>query len=183
MYEFHYKYIKSKYTAKLYFTDTDSLVYETETDDVYEDFYGEKNFLDFSDYLQESKFFDFVNKNVIGKMKYEIKGKIISEFVGLKSEMYSLIAADGREIKKTKGVNKNVVKSTGHKEFVGALFNKKIMRHNMKRIQSKLHCKVNCIELELIALAKFVSLVLMIKDILGDGINSLVYFHKDIRSQ
>ena len=42
MYEFNYKYIKRKFSAKLLFTDTDSLVYETETDDVYEDFYEVK---------------------------------------------------------------------------------------------------------------------------------------------
>ena len=50
MYEFHYKYIKSKFDAKLLFTDTDSLVYEIKTEDVYEDFYRDKNLFDFSDY-------------------------------------------------------------------------------------------------------------------------------------
>ena len=38
MYEFHYKYIKSKFDAKLLLTDTDSLVYELKAEDVYEDF-------------------------------------------------------------------------------------------------------------------------------------------------
>ena len=38
MYEFHYKFINSKYSAKMLFTDTDSLVYEIRTEDVYEDF-------------------------------------------------------------------------------------------------------------------------------------------------
>ena len=47
MYEFHYKDIKSKFDAKLLFTDTDSLVYEIKTEDVYEDFYEVKNLLDF----------------------------------------------------------------------------------------------------------------------------------------
>ena len=50
MYEFHYKHIKSKFDAKLLLTDTDSLVYEIKTEDVYEDFYGDKNLIDFSDY-------------------------------------------------------------------------------------------------------------------------------------
>ena len=45
MYEFHYKYIKSKYSAKLLFTDTDSLVYDIKTEDVYESFYEDKNLL------------------------------------------------------------------------------------------------------------------------------------------
>ena len=38
MYEFHYGYVKRKYNAKLFFSDTDSLAYEIETKDVYEDF-------------------------------------------------------------------------------------------------------------------------------------------------
>ena len=63
MYEFHYKYIKSKYNAKLLFTDTDILFYEIETD-VYEDFYEDKNLLDFSDYSQDSKFFYPVNEKL-----------------------------------------------------------------------------------------------------------------------
>ena len=50
MYEFHYKYIKSKFDAKLLFTDTDSLVYETKTEDVYETFYQDKKLFDFSNY-------------------------------------------------------------------------------------------------------------------------------------
>ena len=50
MYEFHYKYIKSKSDADLLLTDTDSLVYEIKTEDFYEDFYEDKNLFDFSDY-------------------------------------------------------------------------------------------------------------------------------------
>ena len=87
MYEFHYKDIKNKLDTKLLFTDTDIVVYEIKTKDVYEDFYLEKNLLDFSDYPLDSKFFDPANKNVIGKMKGEFKGKKNNEFVGLKSEM------------------------------------------------------------------------------------------------
>ena len=84
MYEFHYKYIKSKFDAKLLFTDTDSLVYEIKTEDVYEDFYRDKHLFDFSDIPLNSKFFDPVNEKVTDKMKDEFKGKIIREFVGLK---------------------------------------------------------------------------------------------------
>ena len=58
------------------FTDTDSLVYEIKTEDVYEDFFEDKNLFDFSDYPLNSKFFDLVNKKVIGKMKDEFKGEI-----------------------------------------------------------------------------------------------------------
>ena len=106
MYEFHYKYIKSKSDAKLLFPDTDSLVYEVKTGDVYEDFYGDKNVFGFSDYPLNSKFFDPVNKKVIDKMKHEFKERIISEFAGLKSKMYSLIGVDDKEVTKAKRVNK-----------------------------------------------------------------------------
>ena len=41
----------------LLFTDTDSLVYKINTDDVYEDFYENKNSIDFSDYPEDSKLF------------------------------------------------------------------------------------------------------------------------------
>ena len=88
MYEFHCKYIKSKSDVKLLFTDARSLVYEIKTEAVYEDLHGNKNLCDFSDYPLNSKFFHPVNKKVIGKMKDEFKGKIISEYVELKSKMY-----------------------------------------------------------------------------------------------
>ena len=55
MYEFHHKYIKSKYSAKLLFANTDSLVYEIKTEDVYEDFHNDKNLFDFSEYPQHLK--------------------------------------------------------------------------------------------------------------------------------
>ena len=44
-------------------------------------------------------FLILLTKTVIGKMKDEFKGKIISEFVALKSKMYSLVDVDGEEIK------------------------------------------------------------------------------------
>ena len=107
MYEFHYKHIKSKFDANLLFTDTDSLVYEIKREDAYEDFYKNKNLVDFSDYSLNSNFFYPINKRLACKMKGEFKGKVISEFVGLKSKMYSLIAIDSEEVKKAKELNKN----------------------------------------------------------------------------
>ena len=50
MYKFHYDYIKNKYESKskLLFTAIDSLIYETKTEDVYQDFSSDKEMLDFS---------------------------------------------------------------------------------------------------------------------------------------
>ena len=84
----------------------DSLVYEIKRTNVYEDFYQDKNMFDFSDYPLNSKLLDPVIKKVVGKMKDEFRGEIISEFVGLKLKMYSLICVDDEEITKAKGVNK-----------------------------------------------------------------------------
>ena len=144
MYDFHYKYIKRKHDAKLLFTDKGSLVYEIKKEDFYEDFYKDKNLFDFSDYLQDSKFFDLDDKSVFGKIRDKSKGKIIREFLGLRSKMYSLIAVDSREIKKEKAVNKNVVKNIRHEEYISVLFNKKMISWNMKKF------KINYIELEVI---------------------------------
>ena len=124
MYEFHYQYIKTKFDAKLLFTDTDSLVYEIKTEIVYEEFYLDKDLFDFSDYPVKSKFFDPKNKNVIGKMKDELKGEIIDEFVGLKSKLYSLVTINDKKLTKAKGINKKIK----HKEFADALLGKKVIK-------------------------------------------------------
>ena len=71
-------------------------------------------------------------------MKDEVKGKIISGIFGSKSKTYSLVFMNDEEINKTKGVNKNVVKNIRHKGYVDVLFNKNFIKHNVKRIQSKL---------------------------------------------
>ena len=149
------------------------LDYEIKTKDVYEDFYGDKNLFDFSDYPLNSKFFDPVNKKVIGKMKGEFKRKIISEFVGLKSKMYSLIDVNDDEVTKVKGVNKKI----RHNEFVDVLFNKKVIRQNMKRIQSIFH-KIGTYNICKISLSCFDDK----RYVLDDGVNSLAYFHKDIKN-
>ena len=64
MYDFHYNYIKNKYgnKARLLFTDTDSLTYEIQTNDAYQDFFNDKEKFDFSDYPENSIFHDNTNK-------------------------------------------------------------------------------------------------------------------------
>ena len=71
-----------------------------------------------------------------GKVKDGVKGNIISKFVGLKSKTHSLVVVDGGEIKKAKGVNKNVVESIRHKEYVDVLFGRSLVRNRIKSIQS-----------------------------------------------
>ena len=74
MYEFHYQYIKTTYgkRARLLFTDTDSLMYEIQTEDLYADFFRDRHLFDFSNYKNDSPFFDNSNNKVIGKFKDEV---------------------------------------------------------------------------------------------------------------
>ena len=105
MYDFHYNFIKNHFDVKLLFTDTDSLTYVIKSDDVYKQFFKQKHLFDFSNLPKNSKFFDETNKKVIGKMKDESEGKIIDQFVGLKSKMHSMKNNDGKETNTAKGVS------------------------------------------------------------------------------
>ena len=74
-----------------YSRDTDSLMCQIETEDVYEDFSTNKEMFDLSNYSSKSKYYDNSNILVIGKMKDEIGDAAIQEFVGLKPKMYSFL--------------------------------------------------------------------------------------------
>ena len=86
-------------------------------------------------------------------MKDEIRGEIVNEFVRLKSKIYSLVTVDDKEIKKAKGVNKNIV-------------------------QSKLH-RIGTYDVCKIYLSSFDDK----RYVLDDGISSLAYFHGNILNQ
>ena len=173
MYDFHYSFIKKHFHAVLLFTDTDSLTYELKSEYVYEELFKGKRLFYFSNYLQDSKFFDQANKKVIGKMKDESEGKIIDdEFVGLKSKIYSMKNIYGKESNTAKGVNI----ATEFNEFKDTLFNKKVLRHKMRRIQGKKH-KMGTYEINKISLSVFDDK----RFVLNDGIHTLAYFHKDVK--
>ena len=123
MYDFHYNYIKRKYgdKAKLLFTDTDSLMYEIETEDFYKDISGDvKDRFDTSDYPSNhpSGIPTGCNKKVLGMFKDEAAGRIMEEFVGLRAKLYSYKMFEGEESKKCKGIKKIVVKkSITHEDY------------------------------------------------------------------
>ena len=123
MFDFHYKYIKPKYgkQAKLLFTDTDSFLYEIQTEDFYKDISGDvKDRFDTSDYPEghPSGIPTGVNKKVLGMFKDEAAGKIIKEFVGLRAKLYSYKMDEGKENKRCKGIKKAVVeKSIRHEDY------------------------------------------------------------------
>ena len=157
IYDFHYNYIKSKYgdKAKLLFTDTDSLTYEIETKDVYRDFWNDKDRFDNSDYPENSPYFNKTNKKVIGKFKDEACGVPITEFVGLRSKMYSYIKDNNKGGKTAKGIKKNIIKNNiKHEDYKNVLINNKQIHHTMKTIRSNNH-QLGSYELNKVSLSCF----------------------------
>ena len=178
MYDFHYNYIKQKYgsKAKLLFTDTDSLTYEIEADDVYQDFWNDKNRFDNSDYPESSPYFNKSNKKVIGKFKDEAAGVPVCEFIGLRSKMYSYMKDNDKGGKTAKGIKKNIIKKNiTHENYKNVLFNNEQMHHTMKTIRSNLH-QLGSYKLNKVSLSCFDDK----RYILEDGIRSYAYGHYKI---
>ena len=142
MCEFHYDYIKPKYgdKARLLFTDTDSLCYEIKTEDFYEDISADvPRRFDTSNYPKDNPIAGH-NKKIIGMMKDEAGGKIITEFVGLRSKLYAYKTQYGGEDKKCKGVKKSVVKNCITLEnYKDCLFNNTSHLARFNTLRSRKH--------------------------------------------
>ena len=111
MYEFWYNYTKPKYNdnVRLCYMDTDSFVMHIKTNDFYENIASDvENRFDTSNYEVNRPLPIGKNKKVIGLMKDELGGKIITEFVTFRPKTYSFLTDDGKEDKKARGTNKEV---------------------------------------------------------------------------
>jgi len=180
VYDFHYNVMKRFYkeNIQLLYTDTDSLVYEIKTEDLYKDFLNHfPSFcFDFSNYPSGHFLFSDNNNKKPGCFKDECGGTPITEFVGLRSKMYSMklepVGEKMREIKVAKGVKKPVInldlKFQNYKE---CLKNSSQMEHDFHSIRSSAH-KVVTSHQKKISLSAFDN-----KRYLLDNINSLPYGH------
>ena len=113
MYSFYYDVLKAKYqeNIKLIYTDTDSYVLQTFTEDIYEDWKEMKEHMDFSGYDKSHPCYDPTNKKVLGKFKDEMDGKK-TNFIALRPKMYCLkVFNENKPENKSKGVPKNTVKT------------------------------------------------------------------------
>ena len=113
MYEFWYDYMKQKYNdnVKLCYMDTDSFVMNIKTSDFYEDIAnGVECKFNTSNYEVGRPLPTGKNKKIIGLMKDELGGKIITEFVTLIPKTYLYLTDDGKEHNKAKGTKKCVTK-------------------------------------------------------------------------
>ena len=145
MYDFDSNHIKQKYGDKaiLLFTDTDSFMYELQTEDFYKDISADvKHRFDTSDYPpnHSSGIPSGLNKQVIGMFKDEVGGDIIDEFVWLRAKLYSYKMFEDEESKECKGVKKSVVrKGIVHEDYKRCLFTGKEQLRKMNVIRSHMH--------------------------------------------
>lgn len=154
MYQFHYDFMKEKYNEniKLLYTDTDSFVYQIFTDNFYMDIKDNLDFyFDTSDYPSDNQYgFPLINKKRLGFFKDENNGKILKEFVGLRSKMYAM-DIQNNFIARAKGVNKCVTKNFSLNNYKTCLMEKKIFHSEMLRFRSLKHTiftqKINKISL------------------------------------
>ena len=108
---FFYNHLKAKYGPKyeLIYTDTDSLLLSIQTEEVFRDMEQDFDLYDTSNYPKDHQLSSATNKKVLGKMKDECGGEPIEEIVAIRPKMYSAKNADKKNIRKTKGVKKNVI--------------------------------------------------------------------------
>ena len=143
MYEFWYDFIKSKYDsrAKICYMDTNSFIINIKTEDFYKDI--TENVMERFDtfnYIYNRPLPINVNKEVVGLMKDELGGGIITEFVALRSKSYSYKTDHNIELKKAKGTKKCVInKMLSFSDYKNCLFdNGKVLR-SQQRFNSENH--------------------------------------------
>lgn len=183
MYQFHYEVMKPHFgeRIKLLYTDTDSLLYEVFTDDIFSDYLDlPENTFDFSNFPKSHSLFNDSNKRVPGCFKDETKGRIIKSFVGLKSKMYAILMDDTSlpEIKVAKGVKKAVInKDLTFDQYQNCLVSNKVQENEYVNLRSVKHSVFTSCQSK-ISLSSFDDK----RWILEDGIHSLPYGHYKIES-
>ena len=143
MYEFWYDYMKPKYgnDVKLCYMDMEGFVMNIKTNDFYRDIANDvESRFDTSNYEVNRPLPTGKNKKVIGLMKDELGGKIITEFVTLRPKTYSYLTDDGKEDKKAKGTKKCVIKRMiKFDNYKNSLLNEEVILKPQQRFMSKKH--------------------------------------------
>ena len=127
MYDCYYNHLKAQYgeSCQLLYMDTDSLLLEIETGDVYKDMIQNQTLYDTSDYPQDHPLYSSANKKVLGKLKNECAVRAIAEYVGLRPKMYSILEAGGKKHQEGEGCKKECREEAHqHEQYKEALFEK-----------------------------------------------------------
>jgi len=190
MYKFHYDFVKRQWPGKqsqLLFTDTDSLMYEIHTTNLYDTIWEHRDMFDLSDYPKEFYHSDENNK-VIGKFKDECNGKPMLEFVGLRPKMYSFTVLrelnpspeqDGTSVSekaRAKGIQRAALQRLRHDDYLRQLRTPVENHLTNRRIGAKLH-KVYTFEFPKRGLCAFDDK----RYILDDGETTYAYGHYRMR--
>ena len=179
LYEFHYNYMKQKYPEglTLCYMDTDSLIYDIETDDFYKDIAEDiKDRFDTSGYNPNQSLPVGLNKKVIGLMKDELGEEIMTEFVTLRPKMYAYKTGE-LESKKCKGIKKCVVlKMISFKDYKACVLGGETSYQSQLMLRSSKHV-LKTLEVNKLALSRDDD-----KCITVNGINSLARGHYKIIS-
>ena len=143
MYEFWYDYVKIKYQdkARLCYMDTDSFVVNIKKKDFYKDISQDVNKrFDTLNYTFDRPLPTGINKKVIGLMKDELGGDIITKFVALRLKAYSYVTNNFIEMKKAKGTKICVVnKMLRFGDYKKCLFDNGKVLKSQQRFKSKNH--------------------------------------------
>ena len=180
MYDFHYRKMIPRYPNQLSlcFTDTDSLLYEVETSDIFRDMYNSINNYDFSDYPIDHPNYNTKNKKKIGKFKDELNGRALEEFIGLRPKCYSLLYDNDKQKQTAKGTKTAVKKAhLRHHHYQDVLTNLSTLRVKQNTIKSR-HHQIGSYSQNKAALTAFDTK----RWICQDGINTLAYGHFDTNS-
>ena len=185
MYEFHYNKILDWFEkVNLCYTDTDSLLYEIETEDVYGTFLEHQDEFDYSGYPFIHEHYNTKNKKVIGKFKDELNSLILEEFIGLLPKCKSLcfhgevknnkvLHLNINEEQTAKGTKKIVKKKyIRHSHFKDVLDNLSILYVKQNTLKSKTH-SIGSYHQTRVSLTGYDTK----RFILEDGINTLAYGH------
>ncbi|XP_076383749.1 uncharacterized protein LOC143260999 [Megalopta genalis] len=125
LYDFHYGYMLPNFQerCRILYTDTDSLIYQIICDDAYEMIKRDIHRYDTSNYDRNNVYgVPIANNKVLGLMKDENGGKIMTEFVGLRSKMYAIRVQDKDDVKKIKGIKTNVtIKNITFDDYLACL--------------------------------------------------------------
>ena len=142
MYEFWYDYMKKKYgdVVKLCYMDTDSLIMNIKTKNFYKDIAQDlEERSDTSNYDFDRPLLKGKNKNVIGLMKDELGGRIITEFVALRPKTYSYMTDEFIEMKKAKGTKKCVIKKMlKFEDYKKCLFDNEPMLKSQQGLKARI---------------------------------------------
>ena len=143
MYEFWYDYMKPKYNdnVRLCYMDTDSFIINIKTNDFYKDISDDVDSrFDTSNYEVKRPLLIGKNKKVIGLMKDELGGEIITEFIALITKTCSYLTNNDKIDKKSKGTKKCVIKKMiKFDDYKKCLLNDKVILKSQERFISTKH--------------------------------------------